>query len=253
MAGLELAVIRFVLAGARFLPVLAVPTLTPFAFVPIFVRLALLLALALLTASVAPAQAGLAGIDQPIALGMALLGEMAMGLSLALAVMLPGAAVGMAAKVVDVQSGASAVSIFNPAMRTVESMTGTAMQWVVALVFFSLGLHLFLLRWVLASTHFAPLGSAVLAVTPGSFVNLLGSQFLLGLAVVAPVILGLLGVDLAVAFASRSMPQANIYFVALPLKIATAFLLLAADLRYAPELIGRVFSQAFGAISTGGP
>jgi flagellar biosynthesis protein FliR len=253
MAGLELAATRFLLAGARFLPVLAVPALTPFAFVPVFVRLALLLALALLTAGVAPVQAGLAGIDQPLALGMALLGEMAMGLTLALAVMLPGAAVGMAAKVVDVQSGASAVAIFNPTARAVESMTGTAMQWVVALVFFSLGLHVFLLRWVLASTHFAPLGSAFLAVTPGAFVSLLGSQFLLGLAVVAPVILGLLGVDIAVAFASRSMPQANIYFVALPLKIAAAFLLLAADLRYAPELVGRVFSQAFGAISTGGP
>lgn len=253
MAGLELAVIRFLLAAARFMPVLAVPSLTPFAFVPGFVRLALLLALALLTASAAPVQAGLAGIEQPVALGLALLGETAMGLTLALAVVLPGAAIGMAAKVVDVQSGASAVSIFNPAMRTVESMTGTAMQWVVALVFFSLGLHLFLLRWVLASTHFVPLGSAFLAITPGAFIGLLGSQFLLGLMVVAPVILGLLGVDLAVAFASRSMPQANIYFVALPLKIAAAFLLLAADLRYAPELVGRVFSQAFGVISTGGP
>lgn len=253
MAGLELTRTCFLLATARFLPVLAVPALTPFAFVPVFVRLALLLALALLTAGVAPVHAGLAGMDQPIVLGMALLGEMAMGLTLALAVMLPGAAIGMAAKVVDVQSGASAVSIFNPAVRTMESMTGTAMQWVVSLVFFSLGLHLFLLRWVLASTHFAPLGSAVLAITPGTFVGLLGSQFLLGLAVVAPVILGLFGVDLAVAYASRSMPQANIYFVALPLKIAAAFLLLAADLRYAPELIGRVFTQAFGAISTGGP
>lgn len=253
MAGLEPLVIRFLLATARFVPVLAMPALTPFAFVPVFVRLALLLALALLTADVTPAQAGLAGIDQPVALGVALLGEMAMGLTLALAVMLPGAAVGMAARVVDVQSGASAVSIFNPAARTAESMAGTALQWVVALVFFALGLHLFLLRWVLASTVFAPLGSAVLAVTPGAFVGLLGSQFLLGLAVVAPVILGLLGIDLGVAFASRSMPQANIYFVALPLKIAAAFLLLAADLRYAPELIGRVFTQAFGAISTGGP
>ncbi|MDW2981783.1 flagellar biosynthetic protein FliR [Rhodanobacter sp. KK11] len=253
MAGLELIAIRFLLATARFTPVLAVPALTPFAFVPVFVRLALLLAVGLLTAGVAPVQTGLAGIDQPIALGVALLGEMAMGLTLALAVVLPGAAIGMAANVVDVQSGASAVSIFNPSMRTAESMTGTAMQWVAALVFFALGLHLFLLRWVLASTRFAPLGSAFLAITPGAFVSLLGSQFLLGLAVVAPVILGLLGVDLAVAFASRSMPQANIYFVALPLKIAAAFLLLAADLRYAPELIGRVYSQAFGAISTGGP
>lgn len=253
MSPVELPIIRFLLAGARFAPVLAIPALSPFAFMPVFVRLALLLALALLTASVAPAGAALAGIDQPLALGLSLLGEIAMGLTLALAVVLPGAAIGMAAKVVDVQSGASAVSIFNPAARSVESLAGTAMQWVVALVFFAMGLHVFLLRWVLASTHVAPLGSAVLAITPATFVGLLGSQFLLGLAVMAPVVLGLLGIDLAVAFASRSMPQANIYFVALPLKIAAAFLLLAADLRYAPGLIGRVFSQAFGAISNGGP
>lgn len=254
VAELESGVIRFLLASARFLPVLALPTLTPFAFVPVFVRLSLLIALALLTAVAAPAQANvLIGIDEPLVLGVALLGEIAMGLALALAVMLPGAALGMVAQVVDIQSGAAAINIFNPSARTMASMTGTAMQWVVALVFFSAGMHLFLLRWVLASTHFAPLGSAVFLVSPAVFLGLLGSQFMLGLAVLAPVMLGLFGVDLAVAFASRSLPQANIYFVALPLKVAVAFLLLAADLRYAPQLIGRLFSQAFSAISHGAP
>lgn len=245
--------VRFTLAGARFAPVLVAPALTPFAFVPGFVRLALLLAMSMLAAAATPVHASLPGIDRPLGLGIAVLGELAMGLALALAVLLPGTAVALAAKVADIQSGASAISIFNPTVRSAESMTGTVMRWAVTLVFFALGLHLLLLRWVLVSTRFAPLGAAMLPLGPMHFAGMLGTQFTLGLAVVAPVILGLLGIDLAVAYASRSMPQANIYFVALPLKIAAAFLLLAVDLRYAPMLIGRAFHQAFDVLSTGGP
>lgn len=42
---------------------------------------------------------------------------------------------------------------------------------------------------------------AGLAIGPQRFLEMLGSQFLLGLMVVAPVILGLFAIDLGVAFA----------------------------------------------------
>lgn len=249
MPGLETAVIRFLFASARFAPVLIVPALTPFAWVPALVRIAVLIAVGALAAAVAPPSASLVGIDQPLAFGLALLGESAFGLALALAVMLPVAAIGFSARVVDVQSGVAAITIFNPTIRTAESMAGTVFQWAGTLIFFALGFHLLLLQGLVASTRFAPLGSAGLSMAPEHFMAMLGAQFVLGLSVVAPVILGLLAIDLGVAFASRSMPQANVYFVALPLKVAAAFLLLAADLSFAPQLIGRVFAQAFSSVS----
>jgi len=251
MSGLESVVMRFAFACARFAPVLIVPALTPFAWVPGLIRIALLVAVAVLATAVAPPSTVAVGIDQPLALGLALLGEGVYGLALALAVMLPMAAIGFSARVVDVQSGIAAMALFNPSIRTTESMAGTALQWAGTLIFFALGFHLLLLKGLLASTQLAPLGSAGLGISPEHFVTLLGSQFLLGLAVVAPVVLGLFAIDLGIAYASRSMPQANIYFVALPLKVAAAFLLLAADLSFAPRLIGRVFEQAFDVVSTG--
>lgn len=251
MAELEHFIIRFLFASARFAPVLIVPALTPFAWVPVLVRIALLTTVGVLAAAVAPAGAALVGIDQPVAFGLALLGESAFGLALALAVMLPMAAIGFSARVVDIQSGIAAMSLFNPAIRSTESMAGTVMQWAGTLIFFALGFHLLLVQGLVASTRFAPLGSAGFAIAPQRFTEMLGSQFLLGLGVVAPVILGLFAIDLGVAFASRSMPQANVYFVALPLKVAAAFLLLAAALRFAPQLIGRVFEQAFDSVSAG--
>jgi flagellar biosynthesis protein FliR len=213
--------------------------------------MALLLALSVLAVGVAPASRVAVGIDQPVTFAVAMLGELAMGMALALAVLLPVTAIAFSARVVDIQSGAAAINIFNPTVRATEAMVGTAMRWAATLCFFAAGLHLLVLRWVLASMRFAPLGSAAQVVSPAAFVDLLGGQFLLGLAVVAPVILGLLGVDAAVAIASRSMPQANIYFVALPLKMGATLLLLAAALRYAPELINRLFVHAFTAISQG--
>lgn len=249
MTEIEHAIVRFMLASARFAPVLIVPALTPFVWVPALVRIALLMAVGMLAAAVAPTGAVPISADQPIAFGLALLGESAFGLALALAVMLPVAAIGFSARIADIQSGVAAIALFNPTVRSADSMAGTVMQWSATLVFFALGFHLLLLQGLVASTRFVPLGSAGLAITPQRFVEMLGSQFLLGLAVVAPVIVGLLAIDFGVAFASRSMPQANVYFVALPLKVAAAFLLLAATLRFAPQLIGRVFDQAFQSAS----
>lgn len=246
---LEAAVDHFLLATFRFAPVLLVRSGTPFAWIPVFVRLALLVALAMLAVGVAPAHPVAAGIGQPLAFGGALMGEAALGLALLLAIMLPGAAIEFSARVVDVQSGASAMALFNPGQPSPQAMTGTVMQWVVPLVFFAMGFHLLLLKGMVASVRLTPLGTGSLTMTPGAFMELLSEQFLLGLMVVAPVMLGLLAVDFAVAFVSRSMPQANIYFLALPVKIAAAFLLLGATLRYAPHLVARVFENAFSTVS----
>lgn len=245
----EHALDRFLFASARFAPVLIIPALTPFAWVPGLIRAVLLVTVAVLAAAVAPVGGPIVGVDHPVAFGMALLGEGAFGLTLALAVMLPMAAIGFSARVVDIQSGVAVISLFNPTIHSAQSMVGTVLQWAATLIFFALGFQLLLLRGLVASTQLVPLGTAGLAITPQHFLALLGTQFLLGFAVVAPVILGLFAIDIGIAFASRSMPQANVYFVALPLKVAAAFLLLAADLSFAPRLIGRVFTQALGAVS----
>lgn len=249
MPFLEHAMDRFLFASARFAPVLIVPALTPFTWVPGLIRMVLLIAVAALAAAVAPVGGPVIGMSHPVAFGVALLGEGAFGLTLALAVMLPVAAIGFSARVVDIQSGVAVISLFNPTIRSAQSMVGTVLQWAATLIFFALGFHLLLLKGLVVSTSFVPLGSAGLAITPPQFLALLGTQFVLGFAVVAPVILGLFAIDLGIAFTSRAMPQANVYFVALPLKVAAAFLLLAADLAFVPRLIGRMFAQALGAVS----
>jgi flagellar biosynthetic protein FliR len=245
---LDNQVTAFLLAMARFSPLLLVPALTPFAWVPSAIRVIVLITLALIAMGTNAARLPHFGMDAPLPFMLALAGESLLGLSLGLAVVLPAAALEFSARVVDVQSGIAAASLFNPSTHVTESLAGTIVQWAGMMVLFASGIHLLLLRGIIASIDVVPLGDGAFALSPDTFVAMLSSQFLLGLMVVAPVVLGLFAIDLAVAYASRSMPQANVYFVSLPLKVMAGFVLLAASLRFAPQLVERLYRAAFAAL-----
>jgi len=239
----------FLLAMARFAPLLMVPAFTPFSWAPATIRMSVLLALTMMAVSVAPAPLVHLDPDHPLPLVLAMASETVFGFTLSLAIFLPIAALGFSARVLDMQSGVAAASLLNPTTHATEALAGTVVQWAGMLVFFSLGLHLLLLQGMVASVQLVPLGSGGLLVSPDILLSKLSSQFLLGLMVSAPTMLGLFAIDLAVAYASRSMPQANMYFVALPIKVMAGFVLLAGSLRYAPPLIERMYRDAFTVFS----
>jgi flagellar biosynthetic protein FliR len=239
----------FILAMARFAPLLMVPAFTPFNWVPASIRMSVLLALTMMAVGVNHAPLAQIDPDHPLPFLLAVAGECVLGFTLSVAVVLPMAALGFSARVLDLQSGIGAASLFNPTTHASEALAGTAVQWAGTVVFFSLGLHLLLLQGMVASIKVLPLGSGGMLVTPEVLLSKLSSQFLLGLMVSAPTMLGLFAIDLTVAYASRSMPQANMYFVALPIKVIAGFVLLAASLRYAPPLIERLYRDAFSVFS----
>jgi flagellar biosynthetic protein FliR len=238
----------FLLAMSRFAPVMLVPAFTPFTWVPSLVRVIVLLAITLIAVGAQGVPAPSVGLDEPLAMLEGIVGESLLGLSFALAVMLPTAALGFSAHVIDMQSGVAAANLFNPSTHITQALSGTVVQWAATIVFFLSGVHLLLIRGMAASIQLVPLGDGRMMLTPASFAAMLSSQFLLGMMICAPVMLGLFAIDLAVAYASRSMPQANVYFVALPLKVAATFTLLAASLRFAPPLIERLYRNAFDAL-----
>jgi flagellar biosynthetic protein FliR/type III secretion protein T len=228
------------LAVIRFAPLLLLPATTPFGWAPLHVRIILLLLLAGLLATTAPLAA------MPANLVAAAVGEALVGSCYGLAVMMPMAAIGLSARMLDIQAGLAAASLFNPSLQTNDTTLGSVMSMAASFVFFALGFHLLVLKSLIASARWVPLGSAAQMPSPGPLFAMLGSQFLLGIMVVLPVVLGLFAVDIFVAIASRSMPQANIYFLALPMKVAVVLVLLAGSLRLAPALMGRLFRDALG-------
>lgn len=246
MTTLEATVLLLAFAMLRYAPVLAIPALSPLSWAPATIRIALLLALAWLTVLAAPSLAPLPHWRSSAGLILASASELLIGLTFGLAILLPQAAIGMGARLADMQAGLSAASLFNPnGQHEPESMLGTLLLMAATVLFFTLDLHVQLFQLLTLSVQAMPLGGLGLHLNLDAFLAMVGGSFILGLMVVAPVVIGLFAVDVGVAYATRSMPQANVYFLALPLKVAVALLLLAMTLAFAPTLIGRLYQDAF--------
>lgn len=237
------------LAFVRYLPPIALPAFSPLAWAPGLVRTTLALALAWLTVLSLPASAlpavGGAGFNWLAAIA----GEFAIGVVFGAVLMFPQAALNLAGWLIDVQAGLSASTIFNPnGQGDAQSIIGAALGLLGIVLFFLLDLHQELYRALVASSRVLPLGGAGVRLDASAFLALVGNSFLLGLTVVMPVVVGLLAVDVGVAYATRAMPQANVYFLVLPLKILVALLLMVAVLPFVPALIQRLYQDAFARV-----
>jgi len=233
------------LAFLRYLPPVALPALSPLRWAPVQLRIALALALAWLTALSQPV-AALQGVANGNGLALAAICEIAIGVTFGLAVAIPQGALHMSGWLSDIQTGTGAAQLFNPgAQGDVDSLIGTALMLATTVLFFTLDLHLTLYRALVASIDVLPVGALAFRFDPEAFFGMVGASFLFGLMVMAPVMLGLFAVDVGVAYATRSMPQANVYFLMLPLKILVSLLLLMATLPFMPALLGRLFRDAF--------
>lgn len=234
------------LAFLRYAPPIVIGGLSPLRWAPPMVRIVLALCLAWATVLAMPGADLAAMPDRALGWVVAAALELAIGLVFGLVIMIPQGALHQAGWLVDVQAGLSASTLFSPGSQgDAQSALGTALMLLGTVLFFALDLHLDLYRALVASIGVLPLGGAGLRLDAGALFGLVGSSFLLALMVVAPVVLGLFAVDVGVAYATRSMPQANVYFLVLPLKIVVAVLLFAATLPFMPSLIGRLFRDAF--------
>jgi flagellar biosynthetic protein FliR len=241
-------VAAFFLAFMRFLPAVVLAGMTPLRWTPPLLRIVMAMVLAWMTIQALP-WAQMPVPSDAVAWMVAASAELTIGVAFGLALMLPQAAMHMAGWVVDVQAGMSAAVLFNPgAQGDMQSLLGTALVLLGTVLFFVLDLHLDLYRAIAASARTIPLGQVGVRLDLKGFLGLLASSFLLGIMLVAPVIVGLLAVDAGVAYATRSMPQANVYFLALPLKAIVSILLMVATLPFVPALFERLYRDAFARV-----
>jgi flagellar biosynthetic protein FliR len=241
------------LAFLRYVPAVVLPGFSPLRWAPALVRIVFAMALAWLTVLAMPDAPSTAvfSLEASGAAGWvtAALGELAIGMVFGLVVMIPQAALHTSGWLIDIQAGLGAATLFNPGGQgDPQSLLGTALMLLGTVMFFILDMHLELYRGLVASTQVLPVGGLGVRPSAEGFFGLIGSSFLLGLMVALPVLLGLFAIDVGVAYATRSMPQANVFFLALPLKVMAAILLLVVSLRYAPALMLRLYQDAFSRV-----
>lgn len=242
---LSVFLLNTLLLSVRLLPLLVVSPIVFFSRIPLTIRLVLALAIASVIASALPSLQASPPLSLPV-----LLGELMLGVVMAFGFHAARAGLDMAGRLVDTQIGLSASGVFDPTTSNITSIIADLIGLMFALLFVALNMHHELLRVVSGVLVVIPLGSVTTLSLSSSLASILTQQFLLAFMMMMPVILGLLLTDVAFALLSRSMPQANIYFLALPIKLGLGIFLLLLTLPMLVQRMPLLFENALRSAAT---
>ena len=180
----------------------------------------------------------------PGALLLAAMGEVWIGATLAFGVFAAFGAFSVAGKILDIQSGFAIGSVYDPVTRAGAPLFSTLLNLVGVAVFFGLDAHHALLRGLAFSLAQVAPGAALVQLSAEPVIRQFGLMFSLGVALIVPVMLCLLLVEVGLAIISRVLPQMNVFFVMIPVKIFAALALLALTV----GSLGPAMSTVYGSI-----
>lgn len=175
----------------------------------------------------------------------AVLYEAIVGAAMACGLFAGFAAFHFGGRLLDFQIGFGIAGLFDIATRNTAPLLGTVFSMAAVLIFFAVDGHLIMLRILQMSFLKLPPGTGIANLDIGALIAYFGTCFVFGFALVAPVVLCLLLVDIGVAFMSRTMPQMHVFILALGMKVIVGLLMLAIALPFAGGLIQTIFESIF--------
>ena len=156
-------------------------------------------------------------------LGLLVAKEVMVGIAVGYVASMLFTAIQFAGKLVDTEMGFGFVEQMDPTTDTQVTVWGQLQVILFTVIFLLINGHYFLLLAVQKSFELIPLTGAHL---PGSNVamhltSMTGAIFVVGLKFAAPIYVTLILTEVALGAVARTVPQMNIFFIGMPLKIAT--------------------------------
>jgi flagellar biosynthetic protein FliR len=176
---------------------------------------------------------------------LAALAELAVGATLAFGVMTAFGAFSLAGKILDVQSGFGIGSVYDPVTRAGAPVFSTLLNMVGVVVFFSMDAHHAFLRGIAFSLRQVAPGAGLAAIDADAVIRQFGLMFSLGVALIGPVMLCLLLVEVGLAVVSRVLPQMNVFIVLVPVKLVAGIALLALTVVALAPPMDRLYASIF--------
>lgn len=217
------------LASVRLTVGLAMTPLFSAFGVPPMVRVILVLVFGGLAAQIGVDAAKSAG---QLELGLAAFGsEVGMGLLIGLGVHAAFAAFAIAGRTLDMQMGFALGAALDPVSKGHSAVMASGMNLLAVVLFFATEAHHLLLAAVFQSFQLVPIGQG-LDVSGWLPVALASSaMFSYGFVMAAPVVVALLLADVVVALVSRNLPQMNVLFLSIPMKLLLGLMVFAVSVR----------------------
>ncbi len=184
--------------------------------------------------------AAVTGSPQPLILAAPV--ELAIGVAMGLTMAAGFAVVDAASRLLSIQMGLSLGAVFDPIGGEASTPFEPLFAVLAGLLFLALNLHLAVVRILAESFAALPIGGALPTGLLGALASLLAIALELAVKVAMPLALILLLVELSVALISRAIPQVNVFFLGLPVKILVGIALVAFALPGLLNGFGGVFT-----------
>jgi flagellar biosynthetic protein FliR len=156
--------------------------------------------------------------------------ELMIGVAMGLTMAAAFAAVDAGSRLLSIQMGLSLGAVFDPVVGEAATPLQPLFAVIAGLLFLALNLHLAVIRVLAESFTALPIGGALPSGLFGTLASLVAVALELAVKVAMPLALVLLLVELAVALISRAIPQVNVFFLGLPIKILLGIALIAVTL-----------------------
>jgi len=159
--------------------------------------------------------------------------EAAYGLALGLVASVVFSAVKLSGRIIERQMGLAMAEVLDPLTGERTQPLGSLLEMIFILLFLSANGHHLLLLIISKSYEAFPAGSIpTVAVLAGGVVKAGSAMFITGLKLAAPILAAFLLLMVVLAVLARIVPEMNILFISLPLRVGLGLLMVMIFLPY---------------------
>ena len=150
-------------------------------------------------------------------------------------------AIQFAGHFISFQMGFAMVQVIDPQSQERVPIIGQFYFILSILLFLLINGHHLVLTLLVESFRMVPIGTAVLSgELIGSLTHMGGRVFILAVKIASPILVTLFLTDVMMGIIARTVPQMNVFFVSLPLKIGLGLTLVVMTLSMFPWLIEKL-------------
>jgi flagellar biosynthetic protein FliR len=169
-------------------------------------------------------------------------GEILLGISIGMAVNLIFVGLQMAGQISGYQMGMALARVMDPSAGQQVPLLAQFFQLFAFLIFLTINAHHWFLMALADSFQLVPpFGFKISGSLIEQLIQVAGNMFVIAIKVGAPVIAALLLTSIAFGLIARTVPQMNVFFVAMPLKIIIGLLFIGFSLPYLSSFLKAVF------------
>lgn len=180
---------------------------------------------------------------------IAIVQEVLIGVTMGLVGQVIFGGVQLGGQFVSIQIGLAFANIVDPLTQNQNALVSQLLVLFGTVLFLAIEGEKVFLNAMMYSFDVVPIGTANYAAATPIFIDMAKHIFIIGVQIASPFIIVLFLMDLSFAIFARIMPQANIFFIALPLKVLIGMTMLLLVMPNIPMAFNQFFDLMFNYLS----